>query len=66
MNRHTILPRAPSAQRHRMIHPWLTAPAFVALEVEAKRRGTHLEKLAAQLIEVVSRDNLFAAVIDSD
>lgn len=64
MSNNNILPRAPSAQRHRMIHPWLTAPAFVALQVEARGRGLHPDVLAARVIDTIAADNLFAAVLD--
>jgi hypothetical protein len=61
-NRHT-LPRAPS-QQHHMIHPWLTTEAFSALVSEARRRNLHPDRLAAEIFEVITRDNLFSAVID--
>lgn len=62
-SRHT-LPRAPSAQHHRMIHPWLTAKAFAKLALEAERRKLHPERFAADLFEIIARDDMFAAIVD--
>lgn len=55
---------APSAQRHRMAHPWLSAAAFARIEAEAARRALHHDVLVALLLEVIAADDLFAAVID--
>ena len=63
-NPHTALPLAPRAKRHRMIHPWLPAEAWRALELEAGRRSLHPDVFAALLLEIIARDNLFNAIID--
>lgn len=56
---------APSARRHRMMHPWLSAETFAKIEAEAARRKLHPDVLAALVLEIVAHDNLFMAVIDT-
>lgn len=64
MNNQHNLPRAPSADRHRMIHPWLPAASYAALESEAVRRKLHPDVFAALLIDIVATDKLFGAILD--
>ncbi len=63
MNTRHTLPRAPSAARHRMHHPWLTAEASVRLKAEAERRRLHPDVLAARLLELIAADDLYDAVL---
>ena len=54
--------RAP--KNHILVHPWLSVDGVAALEAEAARRGTHPDRLAAVLLELITRENLFAALLD--
>ena len=46
-------------------HWWLLLEPCAAIEAEAARRGRDRDVLVAQLLRLVARNDLFAAIIDS-
>jgi hypothetical protein len=64
INRALIRAPAPGV-RHRMMHPWLPTEAHALLDKAARDRGLHPDVLGALVLEIVARENLFAAVIDA-
>jgi len=48
-----------------MMHPWLPTEAHALLDKAARDRGLHPDVLGALVLEIVARENLFAAVIDA-
>lgn len=59
------LPLGPQPERHRIVHPWLSAETYAGLLSAAKRRNTHVDRLAAAILTTIVADDLFAAVLDS-
>jgi N-dimethylarginine dimethylaminohydrolase len=49
---------------HRVAHAWLTPGAYRVLEVEAKRRCLHPDRLAAKVLEqVLLHDGALDAIV---
>lgn len=51
-------------RRCRVSHAWLTEETYQLLEAEASRRRMNIDALTALILTDLSRDNLFAALLD--
>lgn len=64
-----LIPRRPDSNktisiRHRAAIAWLTPGAYRVLEVEATRRSTHPDRLAAEVLEtILLHDGALDAII---
>lgn len=51
-------------RRCAVVHCWVTAEIQSLLAIEANRRGTHPDRLAADLITIIIGDGLAPAILD--
>lgn len=60
----TTRPTVERPERCRVAHAWLNDELYELLELEAARRGTHPDRLAAYIVGITVRDGLVEAILD--
>lgn len=65
MSKGRVAPSKPKDDgRCHVAHAWLTGEKHELLELEAQRRDTHPDRLAASILDVVLSDSLVDAILD--